>query len=303
MRMRHFWHTLPMLGALALVWLLVLTSDLTLDQLSRTFDAVTVFHAGSFFAITLGLLGLSAAKWRLVMIHLPASEGGVAPSRTGSFLYTCLGAVLSLVLMPHVAKLTGRALGARLHGGLPTGKSVAASLFEQIFDLVMVIVLAGFGAVLQAPFLAPYMAAVLGVGLVAVLIALNRPHLVPERFHIANLTRLLKGSVGLRLATISLVIYLLTAVRAWIVAIPAGLALAPPDFFASFSLVQLSRFVAVTPMGLGITEWSWASVLSLIDLPLALAAAFVLLNRTLNIVSTLGAFVVAVALAMIFRRA
>lgn len=45
------------------------------------------------------------------MIHLPASEGGVAPSRTGSFLYTCLGAVLSLVLMPHVAKLTGRALG------------------------------------------------------------------------------------------------------------------------------------------------------------------------------------------------
>ena len=137
---------------------------------------------------------------------------------------------------------------------------------------------------------------------IAALYLLRRPHLIPDRFHIADLTRILRSTLAIRLSTISLIMYLLTAVRAFIVAIPAGIALLPTEFFASFSLVQLSRFIAITPMGLGVGDWTWATVLALLNLPLALAATFVLLNRSLNVVTTLAAFVLAVALTLVFRR-
>lgn len=300
--LRLFWHILPILGAAMLLWLLVVTSDLTLDQLARAFDALTLGHVAAFLGITVALLGLSALKWRLVMDELPASDAP-APSRTDAFLYTCLGATLSLFLMPHVAKHTGRALGAKFHGRQPAGKTVAASLFEQGFDLVMVVALAAFGAVLLAPALAPFIALVMVIVLIITLYVLRRPHLIPDRFHIADLSRILRRPLALRLSTISLVMYLLTAIRASFVAIPAGIALFPTEFFASFSLVQLSRFIAVTPMGLGVGDWTWATVLALLNLPLALAATFVLLNRSLNVVTTLAAFALSIVLSMVFRRA
>ncbi len=302
MGLRLFWHILPILGALALMWLLVVTSDLTLDQLVSVFAAVTFGQVVAFLAITTALLALSAFKWRLVMIQLP-SEDALPPSGSSAFLYTCLGAVLGLVMMPHVAKHAGRAIGARLHSGVPAGKSVAASLFEQVFDLVMLVVLAGFGAIILAPALTPLIALALAGALGAVVFLLRRPHLIPDRFHIADLTHILRSPLALRLSSISLIIYLLTALRAGIVAVPAGIALLPAEFFASFSLVQLSRLIAITPMGLGIGDWSWATVLSLLDLPLALAAGFVLLNRSLNIVATLGAFAVSVLISTLARRA
>lgn len=301
MWLRLFWHILPILGALVLLWLLVATSDLTLEQLAQGFEALTLGHIAAFFGLTVALLALSALKWRLVMAHLPASDAPV-PSRVSAFLYTCLGAMLGLVLMPHVAKHTGRALGAKLHGGQSAGKTVAASLFEQVFDMAMVVVLAAFGAILLAPVLTPYIAAATAFGAVAVAYILRRPHLIPNRFHIADLTGILRSPLALRLSTISLIMYLLTAMRAFIVAVPAGVALLPAEFFASFSLVQLSRFIAITPMGLGVGDWTWATVLALLNLPLALAATYVLLNRSLNVVTTLAAFAVSVLLAWAFRR-
>lgn len=301
MGLRLFWHILPILFAPLLLWLLFVTSDLTLEQLARAFDALTPGHVAGFFGITVAMLALSALKWRLVMDELPASDAP-GPSRADAFLYTCLGAVLGLVLMPHVAKHTGRALGAKFHGRQPAGKSVAASLFEQIFDVAMIVVLAAFGAILLAPVLTPYIAGSLMLVATAVLYLLRRPHLIPDRFHIADLTRILHSALALRLSTISLIMYLLTAARTFIVAIPAGIALLPTEFFASFSLVQLSRFVAITPMGLGVADWTWATVLAVLNLPLALAATFVLLNRSLDIVSTLAAFALSVPLAVLFRR-
>lgn len=303
--LRLFWHILPILGAGALLWLLVVTSDLTWDQVAGVIDAVTGFHVVAFFAITVGLLGLSALKWRLVMAHLPAGDTPEARplSRRSAFLYTCLGAVLGLVMMPHVAKHAGRAMGAKFHGGLPAGKSVAASLFEQVFDLAMLVVLAGFGAILLAPFLTPFILGFLGIALAASVVVLRRPHLMPQRFHMADLTRMLRSPLALRLCTISLIAYAMTALRAFIVAVPAGIALLPAEFFASFSLVQLSRLIAVTPMGLGVADWTWASVLALLDVPLALAAGFVLLNRSLNIGATLATFALAVVASLIGRRA
>lgn len=300
--MRLFWHILPGLGAIALMWLLVVTSDLTLETLRNSFAAITPGHAVAFFGISVSMLALSALKWRLVMVHMPSGDAP-PPSGVSAFLYTCFGATLGLVLMPHVAKPMGRALGARFHGGQPAGKSVAASLFEQVFDLVMIVVLAAFGAIVLAPFLTPFILGALVILAVVVTYVLRKPQLMPQRFHIADLTAILRSPLAVRLSTISLTFYLLTALRTWIVAVPVGIALLPADFFASFSLVQLSRFLAVTPMGIGVADWSWASVLALLDLPLALAATFVLINRCLDFISTLLAFGVSIGLSLVVRRA
>ncbi|MEL7254167.1 MAG: lysylphosphatidylglycerol synthase domain-containing protein [Pseudomonadota bacterium] len=304
MGLRLFWHILPILGAVILLWLLVVTSDLTWDQLVGVFEATSLSHVAAFTGLTVLMLALSAVKWRMVMVQLPSPDaaGAPPPSRPSSFLYTCLGAVLGIVMMPSVAKHAGRAMGARLHGGLPAGKSVAASLFEQIFDVALLVVLAGFGAILLAPMLAPFIAGVLVAVGVACAYMLRRPHLIPDRFHMGDLMRILRSPLALRLSSISLGIYLLTALRAFIVAVPAGIALLPAEFFASFSLVQLSRLIAITPMGLGIGDWSWATVLALLDLPLALAAGFVLLNRSLNIFATLAAFGLSVVVSVLVRR-
>ncbi|MEO0372591.1 MAG: lysylphosphatidylglycerol synthase domain-containing protein [Pseudomonadota bacterium] len=299
--LRLFWHILPLAGVLVLMGLLVAASGITRDQMVSVFEAVTIGHVAAFFAVTVAMQALSAAKWRMVMQHLPAGDSP-PPLRSSAFLYTCLGAVLSFVLMPHVAKHAGRALGAKFHGGLPAGKSVAASLFEQVFDLVMIVVLAAFGAILLAPVLTPYIAGALGLGTAAVLFVLRRPQMVPARFHLADLLALLRRPVALRLCAISLGFYLLTALRTFIVAIPAGIALLPVEFFASFSLVQLSRLIAITPMGLGVADWTWASVLGLLHIPLALAAGFVILMRVLDLIATLAAFALAVVLAKLVGR-
>lgn len=301
MVLRLFWHILPVLGAVALLWLLVVISDVSSADLAAGFQAVTLAHVAGFFAINLVMLALSSLKWRLVMIHLPASDAP-PPSGVSAFLYTCLGATLGFLLMPHVAKPAGRALGARFHGGQPVGKSVAASLFEQVFDLAMIVVLAAFGVILLAPGLAPFIAVFFFGSLVAIGVVLRRSDAMPRRFHIPELMDILRTPLAVRLSTLSLILYLLTAWRAWIVAVPAGIALLPGDFFASFSLVQLSRLIAVTPMGLGIADWTWANVLALLDLPLAIAATFVVINRSLDFVTTLAAFALSVVLSLVYRR-
>ncbi len=264
-------------------------------------DALSSLQIAAFVTISFVTLGLSAVKWWLVMTHLPASPAPV-PSLSASVFYTCLGAVLGFVLMPHAAKPMGRALGARLHGAQPVGKSVAASIFEQVFDFVIIVLFAAFGVAILVPHAAPLLAVALLICFAVIVFLANRPHLMPERLHIGDHTRLLRSPVAPRLVTISLALYLLNALRAGIIAVPAGLALMPADFFASFSLVQVSRLISITPMGLGIADWTWAGVLALLEVPLTVTAGFVLLNRSLNVFSILAALALSIPLAVMDRR-
>lgn len=295
------WHSLPILAALLLLALLIGTSDLTPTQLGEALDRLSAVHVVAFVMISFAMLGLSAVKWRLVMAHLPASPVPV-PSLSASVFYTCLGAALGIVLMPHAAKVAGRALGARLHGAQPIGKSAVASVFEQVFDLAAIVLFAAFGVALLAPQAIPVIGIVLVIGGGGVVFLAGRPHVLARRLPLADLTRLLRRPVAITLGLISLVIYGLGAVRTGLIAAAMGLALLPAEVFASFSLVQVSRLVAVTPMGLGIADWTWAGVLGLLEVPLAVTAGFVLLNRGLNVLSILAALVLASPLALLDRR-
>jgi len=301
MRLVLLRHVLPILTALALLLLLIFTSDLTIETVERVLAALTWVHIAAFVTISIVLLYLSAVKWRLVMGTLPP-PGASIPSLSASFFYTCIGAALSLAFMPHVAMPMGRALGARLHAAQPFARTVGASLLEQVFDLAAIAFFAAFGIAVLLPAALPFVVALVlaGIGTIGLLVA--RPALLPRRLQDSGVLELLRTNLPLGLATISIVRYLLVGLRAFIIAAPAGITLTPPEFFASFSLVQLSRIVAVTPMGLGIIDWTWAGVLSVFDLPLAVAASFVLLSRSLNLLSTLAALALSAVLSADYRR-
>ncbi|MEO1493894.1 MAG: lysylphosphatidylglycerol synthase domain-containing protein [Pseudomonadota bacterium] len=287
--------------AVILLAVLIFASGLSFRQFQKIIAELGFAHISAFLGLSFGMLLMSSIKWQLVMRKLSTPDAE-PPTLIASFLYTCLGGALGLVLMPHVAKPMGRAIGARLHGGQSVGKSVTASAFEQVFDLVVILGFASIGLALLAHGLTP----VIVIGLVAcVIVSLylsKRPHLLPKRFHISDVIALVRGPIGLRLAAISLIMYALTALRTGIIALPVGISLLPMDFLSSFSIVQLSRLVAVTPMELGVVDWTWAGVLSLYDVPLSIAAGFVLVNRGLNAVSTLIALLVSLILATRERR-
>ncbi|MEM7059581.1 MAG: hypothetical protein AAF557_18510 [Pseudomonadota bacterium] len=301
MRLAHLLQVLPFLAALTLVIFLIFSSGLTFLQFHGMITALSTAHISAFVLLSFGMLLLSAIKWRLVMQNLSASSVPV-PTNKASFLYTCFGAALGLVLMPHVAKPAGRAIGARLHGAQPIVKTVAASAFEQLFDLAVIAAFACIGVALLAPAVTPVVVGLFVMGIIVALYLSKRPHLLPKKFHISELMTLVRDPIGLRLVSISLMMYVMTALRTGVIAIPMGISLLPLDFLGSFSIVQLSRLIAITPMELGIVDWTWAGVLSLFELPLSLAAGFVLVNRGLNALSILAALALSFVLVATERR-
>jgi len=301
MRLVLLRHALPMLAALALLILLVFTSDLTLETVNRVLAELTWWHLAGFASTTIALLFLSAVKWRLVMGELQDVDETMLSLRA-AFFFTCIGATLSLVLMPHAAMPTGRALGARLYGSLPVVRSFSASILEQVFDVVVIVVFAAFGVAVLLPKALPGVAVMAFVAIAAIVLVAVRPTVLPQRLRATGIIALFRTSVPLSLASISVLRYVLVALRAFIIAAPAGIVLAPPSFFASFSLVQVSRIIAVTPLGLGVVDWTWAGVLSLSHLSLSVAASFVLLQRSLDMLSTLIALGVGALLAVRRRR-
>ena len=295
-----FWHVLPGLLALVLFLVLLAVSDLTLADAHRAFSALTPQTLALFFALTLLLLLLSALKWQRVMAELGGSDRPMPLA--SAFFYTTIGSALSLVLIPHIASAIGRAAGARLHGDAPPVRAAGASLYEQVFDVAAMLALAAVGLLWLWPQALPWVA--LGAAIIAAATALAvRGRLpVPARLRPLLGARLFAPRLLGTLLAVSLLRYALVAARALILAAPAGIALTAPDFLAAFSLVQISRLVAVTPMGLGVTDWTWAGVLSLVGQPLAVAAAFVLLSRVLNAAAVLACLALGAVTAMIGRR-
>lgn len=295
------WHVLPGLLALVLFLILIVVSDLEWTDVSRAFNALTPATLLSFLGLTALLLALSAMKWLRVMRRI--GEGSAeGMGLRDAFFYTTIGASLSLVLVPHAATPVGRALGARLHGRAPPMRSAGASVFEQAFDGFAMLIFAGLGLVWLWPDAWPIVAAGALFGALAAGLALSGRLRLPGRLGVLTTGGLLSPGLLATLAAISLLRYALVAARALILAAPAGIALPVTDFLASFSIVQVSRLVAVTPMGLGVTDWTWAGVLSLLAVPLSVAAGFVLLSRVLNALAVLVCLLLGAALAMTGRR-
>lgn len=297
------WHIAPLLLSLALLVPLFTLSDFGWSQVSRTLGAVSLPAVLGAILLTAAFLSLSALKWRIVMKAM-SEEHDVVAGWMPAFFYTSLGATLSLVLLPQIAVPTGRALGARLHLGQPPARVAGASVFEQLFDVAVMLAAAAVAFCVLFPQFTPVVLlsfVLCAAGVLAFPRTLSRIPFVARKLSDPRLAALRTGAVLSRLLWISFLRYLLLGARAVLVMYVVGLGLGLGDFVASFSLVQLSRLVSVTPMGLGIADWSWAGMLGLFGLPLSVAAGFVLVNRALNIAAVVACLAVS-GLAMAVSR-
>ena len=264
------------------------------SDVARALAAVSVPAALGAILLTAAFLALSALKWRIVMRAL--SDGDDPPAGwMPAFFYTSLGATLSLVLLPQVAVPTGRALGARLHFGQPPARAAGASVFEQLFDVAVMLFAAAAAFCVLFPHLTPVVILAAALCVAALYAFPKAPARIPvlaSRLTDPRLAALRTTPVLSRLLWISALRYALLAARGVLVMSVVGLALGLGDFLSSFSLVQLSRLISVTPMGLGIADWSWAGMLGYFGLPLSAAAGFVVVNRALNIAGVVACLAV-----------
>lgn len=294
-------YVLPIFVALLLVAALIAVSDFGWKDVKKSFGALLFIEVAGFLVLTVALLGVSAYKWLRVMAQLAGPEIRHLSLRS-AFFYTTIGASLSLVLVPHVATPLGRALGARFHAAVPELRSAGASFYEQIFDVVVMAFFAGLGLALLFPATRPWLIiSSLLIAVIAVMV-FRRSAYLHDRLRAFQMRELLAPGFVVFLLALSGIRYVIVAARAFLLAISSGIPLGTQDFLASFSIVQISQIVAITPMGLGITDWTWAGVLSLHAVPIAIATAFVVLSRGLNAASTLACLMLAASLSATEKR-
>jgi len=253
------------------------------------------------FATVVVHAGCSALKWALVARRIDASE-----RRGWTFYlgYTAVAGVLAQVLTVHVSSIVVREVAVRTEGGRAF-EGAGASLVEQLWDLAVLLVFAlatGLWLVIGGPWWAWMTGAVvLGSAGILPVQAIVRPQAVRLGVWLsrwpgpaARVGAVLAGPHG-RLALdpvlslwlwgISLVRYVAMGVRAVVVAGAVGLPVAA--VLPAFTVVQASQILSLTPGNLGISEWTWAGVLSALGHPADEAAVLALVLRAL----TVGGFV------------
>lgn len=319
--MRSLRHIVPLLAAAALIAALLVSADVTLAEFYRAIGGFSVTSAIAVLACTAAFLLLSSLKWRMVMALFAE---GRQPHWGLYVLYTGLGAVLSLVMMPHLAMGMARALGAKYHLGQSPVTAAAASVYEQIFDIgvlmlfaaatVLVIAfgldaaswIAVAGCLIVAAALVLPAAGEWGISVLLRLMAVparynDRAKLALEWFGGAEARRAFSRGVVVQLFLISVTRYLFLLLRGFVVLWAVGLPITEEDFVNVFALVQLSKLVSVTPAGLGVSEWTWSALLVWWGTSLDGAVQFVLVNRAVTSLSLVAFLALVCGLVVTWR--
>ena len=303
---------MPFVVALVLVVALFAGAKIGWSDFTGAVRGFTLPILAGILATTGLFLLLSNLKWRLVMARISHPEAAPIDWRL-SLYYTALGAALSVVFLPQAAMAVSRALGARYHLQQPATTSAAATVFEQIFDqiplfafaaaTVAVIVMgAGIG---QWLFLS---AALIAAGYVALVVMLRTGFKLPGRFGIVPAAlrsryeskfawfggdaaqSLLQSRFIAILCGLSIARYFALLLRALLIFRALETPITGFAFFKAFSLVRLSGLLAITPGGLGVTEWTWTGVLVWMNYSLEEATRFAIANRFYNVTSVLAVF-------------
>lgn len=220
---------------------------------------------------------LAAKKWQRV----EASLSGSSHTFVHAWAATAIGMGVGQVLPTVVSSALVRGLGNRVarrsgrHGAIASG-------WEQLFDLAAAGVLAG-------PCIAALLLGHLGLAMLASAVALIAGELCCVRAA-GLMVRLARMNTSLaapgltrflwRLSVMRIVILMAVTVvisRAFALTIPPwGLAAAVPP-------VVLASALSFIPAGLGVNELTFVGLLGSAGTPLPIAAAFALLNRTLQL--------------------
>ena len=282
----------------ALLALLVAVSGVRLhDVLSRlaTMDRLAFFRLTILIAVN---AFLSSQKWRLTdRVMRRTTDAGL--SRFESFALTSMGTALGQVLPVQVSMPIVRTLGTWIHGRA-LRRGTLGTFFEQAFDVMFVCFLmiasAGThllhgGPVMWSMIAVP--AAVLAIVCAGTMLNLVRRLTGWMQLDAANSSRwrqyaaqlnqsgLLEPGLGRKLMSLSAVRFLVLVLMAGetTAAIHAGLPLW--HLAAAMPFAVLATAFGITPGGLGLTEFTYAGVLSAFGTPLAVTTQWALANRLL----------------------
>ncbi len=282
---------LPILLAIALIWLLVAHAGLDIGSVWSRLTGLGIWWVAIAFATALQL-GISAEKWLRALDALNDDPDRRFSFGT-SFFYTSLAAVASQILTVYAASIVVRSLATRFHHRLGLARGAASSGFEQFFDVAVL-------AVIALPTIA-LLAFGFGTGGWLALTALAAVVVWRLLDHTPRLIQRLKRALpGQRIArmladpsvdklsaprlarqffVLSLARYAVMFGRVAIICFAAGFTVDLSDLLTAFNAGQVSQLVALTPGNIGLFEWSWSGALAYRGLPIALALEMAILIR------------------------
>lgn len=287
-------------------------ADLQSVRIDTLYAGIEFRHVALFIIAVAANLFLSGERW-LVIARAAAQPAERLLRRRYLFLCTAIGGLFGQVMPFQASMAMARGLGLRLQRRSGFAKGAAHTIYEYVFDIFFLLSLAvpGYlvvtGALeaewaLYALSAAILLAAVIGALLldlmyrtggrfvsrehasrlppwIAELFATWVPRLRPGQIHLLSLLSLLRFA-----ASVASVLVLASAlqfdVRAWQVMI-------------SLPLAQLTVLIPITPGGLGVLEWTWASSMHMMGVSFTQAAAFVLVLRVFSILALIAITAVA----------
>jgi uncharacterized membrane protein YbhN (UPF0104 family) len=303
---------LPLAAAAVLLILLIRAANIDLHRLAEVLIKVHIATIALIVLMMAVMCWCSAKKWQIIA---EKTAGANRQDRRSHyyFAYTAFGMLAGQVIPAHVSTAISRGVGLMLHRQGTVAHGAGATAFEQSFDLL----LAGFCAVATLATIALhftvvtwFLATVCAVAIGAKVAALSALKLL-RISHVASFQTnpvwnpvqaiayaiafvdqlgVLQPPVIHRLSALSLVRYLALIGSAYAVALAGDLPVPLWQVAAAMPLVVIAVLISFVPGGLGINEWTLASVLTAFGLPFSTAVEFALLNRVLNI---FGAIMVA----------
>ncbi len=258
---------------------------------------------------------LAGEKWRLVVLSLGTTGLPHLP-RPIYFALSAIGVALSQILPVQLTTALSRSIGARAYGGHAISRGVGATIIEQLFDLfvaalfglasVIVLLTGGSGVDWM-------LAASIAVGAGFALCDLTGPltESVLRRFRTNKTNRLIGwlGSSGLLTSKIARRLFVLSLLRfaifvsVWAVAADAvSLDIPLWQLAAAFPFATFATALAITPGGIGLSEWTASSMLVAFGTPFPVAAQWAIACRILVLLAAAVCGLAAIATLTLLRR-
>jgi len=295
---------LSSIGAIALLSTLFVFLDINFSTIA---EELFKFPLSLFFAVclaTFSIMYCSQERWYLLQAHYHPSS---AFDRKSTLMYTSIGASLAQLIPPHISTSLARSVGSWIEKKSKPTHSVAFTILEQSLDLLISVIVL-LSCLL---FLLGYCNFIFWViGSCVSLAIISAPLSIASRkeFQIGEtisniqwinrilpkriLKMLFKISIPphdilMKLYFYSTVRFIMVVIRSLIIAYMSLNAYHWWEVGATIPIMQLSSILPITPGSLGITEWAWSSVISVLGIPIKAAAEFAILHRIITLVAQL----------------
>lgn len=265
------------------------------------------------------LVFISTAKWRSVDAALRIASDKV-PSGAAAFVFTSIGMAAGVVLPVQSGMAVARTLGTYFYGR-PFKRGAGGTLFEQSFDVLVVCFLAAASGITRYWHGGAKMWTVSAVLMIALMLVIvepctrllrwaagyaavrlaARPRLGAELGRLSELEKrgLLNAGLARRLVALSTLRFGVVVLMARETAVAIGAPIALWHLAAVIPFVIFATAIAITPGGIGITEFTYVGALTSFAIPLSTAAQWALANRVLTIAASLIVAAIAITVAVL----